>query len=247
MNADVGEGGGTQPSTTEKELMRYLSSVNVACGFHAGSPRMMWETVAEALANKVCIGAHPGYPDRENFGRVSMPVSGEELCALLAYQVGALKSMVEAQGQKLSHVKPHGALYNDLAVDYSKAALVANTLKNIDGNLIFVGLANSHMIAAAKDAGLKTREEVFADRAYTDSGLLVPRSIPGAVLQKAEHGIANVLEMVEKGELTSIDGKKIKVNAETVCVHGDHENALAFAQLLHDSLTKKGIRICAGT
>lgn len=245
INADLGEGAGTEISTMEKELMQYISSANIACGYHAGSPLIMQKTIQLAIKMGLAIGAHPGYPDRKNFGRVSMELTNDELAAIVIYQVGALKTMVEAQGGKLHHVKPHGALYNDMAGNYQKAMVVAEAIKNVDKNLVFVGLANSDMIAAATDIGLLTVQEVFADRAYTDSGSLVSRTEHGAVLEDAEQGMKQVKNMVEAGYLQSISGNKVFIKADTVCVHGDNVKALDFVKLLHQTLTKSGIKIKA--
>lgn len=245
INADVGEGESTSLAKAEKELMKYVSSINIACGFHAGSPVLMMETVICALKNQVAIGAHPGYPDREGFGRHSMAVSNEELFALVIYQVGALKAMVEARGGTLHHVKPHGALYNDLAKNFQKALVVAEAIKKVDKKLIFVGLANSDMIAAGKKAGLTTMEEIFADRGYNEHGSLLPRTQPGAVFNNAPQGVLQVKTLVNDGYLTSVKGTKLFLNAETICVHGDNSKALEFVRLIHETLTNKGIKIKA--
>lgn len=243
INADLGESRSTHLSATEKELMKYISSVNIACGVHAGSPLMMVETVKYAIKNHIAIGAHPGYPDLEGFGRVSMDISDDELAAIVVYQIGALRSIVEAHGGRLRHVKPHGAMYNDIANNYDKAMVVAEAIKRVDKNLIFIGLANSQMVAASKASGLQTLEEVFADRAYLESGLLVPRTEPGAVLSSATKGIEQVMHMVLDNYLLASSGKKISISANTVCVHGDNEKAIEFAKLLHQALLNSGIKI----
>lgn len=245
INADVGEGSGNSVSGTDMELMKYISSVNIACGYHAGCALLMNETVKSALKNNISIGAHPSYPDIENFGRKSMTLADEELEAIILYQVGALKTMVEAQGGKLHHVKPHGALYNDMAKDRHTATIVAKAIKKVDAKLILVGMANSVTIEVAKTVGLHSIEEVFADRTYLDSGLLVPRSHKNAVLHKAEEGIAQVKNMVTNGYLTSICGKQININADTICVHGDNPEAVNFAKLLHDELNTMNVDIKA--
>lgn len=245
VNADLGEGSFPDSLIKDVELMKYITSVNIACGMHAGNPFIMRETVKNALELTVSIGAHPGYDDPKNFGRKSMSLSKEELEASIYYQVGALKTIVEAQGGKLRHVKPHGALYNDMANDYEKAMIVAYAIQKVDASLIFVGLANSVMMEAGKEMGLVTVHEVFADRAYLNSGLLVPRSDHGAVLHNPETGIRQVKNMVLDGFVTSIKGKEIKIQADTVCVHGDNPDALDFVKLLHAELRKEKVELKA--
>lgn len=245
INADLGEGANLDSTKQDVELMNYITSANIACGQHAGNYSIMRETVKNALEMGVAVGAHPGYADRKNFGRKSISLSNDELEALIKDQVLALKTIVETQGGKLKHIKPHGALYNDLAKNYDSALIVAAAIKKIDSALIFVGLANSNMINAAQKVGLSFAREVFADRAYLDSGLLVPRSSKGAVLHKPELGIAQVKNMIFNKMATSINGKKISIEVDTVCIHGDNAKALDFARLLNSELRKEHVALKA--
>lgn len=243
LNADLGESFGAYSIGNDAEIMKYISSANIACGFHAGDPLVMAKTIQLAILNNVAIGAHPGYPDIQGFGRRSMNLSEEELFASVLYQVGALKSMVEAYGARLKHVKPHGALYNDVAKDYKKASCVAEAIYQIDPNLIFVGLANSEMLQAARDKGLRVASEVFADRAYTDEGFLVPRNQANSVFQETETCLDQVNQMLTEGSVQSISGKRIPIQADTVCVHGDSIHALDLVKALTNFCHQKGIEI----
>ena len=191
LNADLGEGG-----SSDRALLQLVSSANIACGFHAGDAEMMLQSVRWAKAYGVAIGAHPSFPDRENFGRSAMQLPPETLYAQIIYQVGALKSLAESEGQSLVHVKPHGMLYNQAAADAGLADTIARAVKAVDAGLIVVGLANSESIRAAAHHGLKTREEVFADRGYLSSGALVPRGQPGALIEEEAQAIDQTLMMV---------------------------------------------------
>ncbi len=217
LNADLGEGG-----SSDRALLQLVSSANIACGFHAGDAEMMLQSVRWAKAFGVAIGAHPSFPDRENFGRSAMQLPPETLYAQIIYQVGALKSLAESEGQSLVHVKPHGMLYNQAAA---------------------VGLANSESIRAAAHHGLKTREEVFADRGYLSSGALVPRGQPGALIEEEAQAIDQTLMMVQQGRVKSVSGEWVAVNAQTVCVHGDGAHALQFAQRLRASFANNNIAV----
>ncbi len=227
LNADLGEG-----CDSDQALLQLVTSANIACGFHAGDAQTMLQSVRWALASGVAIGAHPSFPDRKNFGRTAMQLPPETVYAQLIYQVGALKAIAESEGGKLAHVKPHGMLYNQAACDPQLADAIARAVKAVDAQLMVMGLANSALIHAARRNGLLTREEVFADRAYQSDGTLVPRSQSGAMIDSDEKAIAQTLGMVQNGNVQSIDGHRVEVNAESVCLHGDGAHALNFARRL---------------
>jgi UPF0271 protein len=238
INSDLGESFGN-----DSEVMKYITSANIACGFHAGDPLLIERTIKLALENNVSIGAHPGYPDFAGFGRRSMKISVDELRSLILYQVGALKSMTEALGGKLNHVKLHGALYNDLAINYNMALVACKAIYSISPVLIFVGLANSEMIKAAKDVGLKVANEAFADRAYNDDGTLVPRSQNDAVINDQNICLNQIHQLVTERTIKTISGKIIKMQADTICVHGDNDHAVEFVKALNQFLKDKGIEL----
>ncbi|MDU6432431.1 MAG: 5-oxoprolinase subunit PxpA [Pantoea sp.] len=238
LNADLGEGSGS-----DRALLQLVSSANIACGFHAGDAETMLQSVRWAKAFGVAIGAHPSFPDRENFGRTAMQLPPETVYAQMIYQIGALKSLAESEGETLVHVKPHGMLYNQAAADPALADAIARAVKAVDARLILVGLAGSESVRAAVHHGLRTREEVFADRGYLSSGALVPRSQPGAMIEEEERAIQQTLSMVKEGKVESISGELIAVNAQTVCLHGDGAHALLFAQRLRDRFAAEGIAV----
>ncbi len=216
LNADLGEGCGN-----DALLMPLISSANIACGFHAGDAQTMRESVRLALAHGVAIGAHPGFADRENFGRTAMQLPPETIYAETLYQVGALAAIARAEGGRLAHVKPHGMLYNQAAKDAALADAIAQAVKDFDASLILVGLAGSELIRAGARYELTTREEVFADRGYLADGALVPRSEPGALIEDDDEAVSRTLMMVQEGRVRSRDGAWATVNAQTVCLHGD--------------------------
>ncbi|MDK2633306.1 5-oxoprolinase subunit PxpA [Pantoea stewartii subsp. indologenes] len=238
LNADLGEG-----SSSDRALLQLVSSANIACGFHAGDAQMMLQAIRWASEFGVAIGAHPSFPDRENFGRSTMQLPPETVYAQIIYQVGALKSLAESEGQSLVHVKPHGMLYNQAAADATLAEAIVRAVKAVDARLIMVGLANSELIRAAAHHGLKTREEVFADRGYLSSGALVPRGQPGALIEEEDQAIQQTLMMVRQGQVISVTGEAVQVNAETVCLHGDGAHALTFAQRLRASFASHAITV----
>ncbi|BBS36278.1 5-oxoprolinase subunit PxpA [Enterobacter cloacae complex sp. 2024EL-00215] len=240
LNADLGEGG-----SADAELMTLVSSVNIACGFHAGDAQTMLTSVRNAIKNGVAIGAHPGFPDRENFGRTAMVLPPETVYAQTLYQTGALEAIVRAQQGVLRHVKPHGMLYNQAAKDPVLADAIARAVRDCDPQLILVGLAGSELIRAGQRLGLATRQEVFADRGYQADGSLVPRTQPGALITDEEQALAQTLEMVRTGQVIAIDGTSAKVQADTVCLHGDGEHALRFARRLRAAFAEHGILVSA--
>lgn len=238
LNADLGEGSGS-----DRALLQLVSSANIACGFHAGDAQTMLQSVRWAKEFRVAIGAHPSFPDRENFGRTAMQLPPETVYAQMIYQIGALKSLAESEGERLVHVKPHGMLYNQAAADATLADAIARAVKAVDATLILVGLAGSESVRAAAHYGLRTREEVFADRGYLSSGALMPRSQPGAMIEEEDRAIAQTLTMVKEGKVKSISGDWVAVNAQTVCLHGDGAHALLFAQRLRDLFAAEQIAV----
>lgn len=240
LNADLGEG-----APDDAELLAFVSSVNIACGWHAGDARLMQVTVEAALARGVAIGAHPSYPDRENFGRSEMQLSPADVRADLIYQIGALDALVKAQGGRLHHVKPHGALYNQAARDPALADAIATAVLDVDPTLALYGLAGSELLRAAERAGLRAVAEVFADRGYRADGSLVPRSRPGALILDVDEAVARTLRMVREGVVQAISGETIPLRADTLCLHGDGPHALAFACAIHAALGQAGIQIRA--
>ena len=240
LNADVGEG-----CNSDAELLTLVSSANIACGFHAGDALMMLACVRESIKNGVAVGAHPSFPARDNFGRTAMQLPPETVYAQTLYQVGALAAIVQAEGGLLRHVKPHGMLYNQAATDSVLADAIARAVLAVNPALILVGLAGSELIRAGERLGLPTRQEVFADRGYQASGQLVPRSQPGALIANEEQALAQTLEMIQRGRVRSIEGQWTSVNAQTVCLHGDGEHALAFARRLRAAFAAQGIIVQA--
>ena len=240
LNADLGEG-----CASDAELLTLVSSANIACGFHAGDAQTMQASVREAVKNGVAIGAHPGFPDRENFGRTAMQLPPETVYAQTLYQIGALAAITHAEGGVMRHVKPHGMLYNQAAKDPQLADAIAKAVHACDPALILVGLAGSELIRAGKHYGLTTRQEVFADRGYQADGSLVPRSQPGALIEDEEQSLAQTLEMVQNGRVKSITGEWTPVEAQTVCLHGDGEHALAFARHHRAAFLERGIAVQA--
>ena len=240
LNADLGEGG-----SADAELMTLVSSVNIACGFHAGDAQTMLTSVRHAIKNGVAIGAHPGFPDRENFGRTAMTLPPETVYAQTLYQIGALEAIVRSQQGVLRHVKPHGMLYNQAAKEPALADAIARAVRDANPQLILAGLAGSELIRAGQRYGLITRQEVFADRGYQPDGTLVPRHQPGALITDEEKALEQTLEMVRDGRVKTCDGSRAQVQADTVCLHGDGEHALLFARRLRAAFAAQGILVSA--
>ena len=241
LNCDLGESFGAYAMGNDESIMPYISSANIACGFHAGDPLVMAKTIQLALQHGVSIGAHPGFPDLAGFGRRKMQMSPAELHAAILYQAGALKSMTEAFGGTLQHVKPHGALYNTAAVNFEVAKTIAEAVKKLDGSLILVCPAHSEMEHAAKSIDLPVASEVFADRAYNDDGTLVSRNIPGAVIHDPAELNERVLRFIKEQVVVSISGKLIPIQADTICLHGDNSMALQFVKNLSLIFQKEGV------
>lgn len=240
LNSDLGESFGPWKMGSDAAMLRIVNSANVACGFHAGDPSVMLQTAGLAKENGVSIGAHPGYPDLQGFGRRRMDMPLGELEAMLIYQIGALDACARAQGVRVTHVKPHGALSNVACAERKVADAVARAVRRLDPSLILLAPAASELIAAGREQGLPVVEEIFADRAYLDDGNLVPRSQPGAMIHGAEASLQHVMRMVEEQALISITGKRIPVNPQSICVHGDNADAVATAQVIREGLIKAG-------
>lgn len=242
LNCDLGEGCGN-----DAELMRYISSANIACGFHAGDARTMRQTAEIAIEHNVAVGAHPGYRDKENFGRRSMTLSVEEVFELVVQQIESLTEICSSLNCSIHHVKPHGALYNQAATDKDLAAAIAQAIGSVDDNLILYGLSGSLLISQAEAAGLKTASEVFADRTYRSDGTLTPRTEPNALITNVQRSIDQVLQMVETETVTTTDGVTIPIKAETVCLHGDGVHAVQFAKAVREALLTSGVKVASGT
>jgi UPF0271 protein len=245
LNCDMGESFGAWKMGNDAELMDYVSSVNIACGFHAGDPTTMRRTVETAVEKGIAIGAHPGYPDLQGFGRRDMALSPTEVADIVLYQVSALKGICEASGARLNHVKPHGALYNRAVKDARVAAAIAHAVKQLDPDLVLYGLPGSLSISEAENIGLRTASEVFADRAYSPDATLVPRSQPNALINDVETACRQVLQMVRSQTVTAANGETIPIRAETICVHGDGPHALEFAKAIRTALLDNSISIKA--
>lgn len=245
INCDMGEAFGNYAMPQDDLLMDHVSSINIACGFHAGDPAVMEETVNRAMKGQVAIGAHPGLPDLQGFGRRRMDVSTREVYQLTLYQIGALYGFVRAAGGKLHHVKPHGALYNMAAKEAQLASAIAQAVYDFDADLYLYGLADSALIHAAQTIGLKTASEAFADRTYQNNGSLTPRTQEGAIISNEELLIAQVLSIVKRKEISTVHHKTLPIQADTICIHGDHPQALAFSAIIKSSLLREGISIKA--
>jgi UPF0271 protein len=243
LNCDMGESFGAWRMGADAELMNYVSSVNIACGFHAGDASVMRETVEKAIEKNLAIGAHPSFPDLQGFGRRAMQMSADEIFDIVLYQVSALKGICEAFGARLHHVKPHGELYNQAARDAAIAASIVKAVKAIDENLIFYGLSNSFLIDEAEKHGLKTASEVFADRSYRADGSLTPRTEPNALITDTKQAVSQVLQMIVERSVTTTSGETIPIAAETICIHGDGANALSFARTIREKLIENDIEI----
>jgi UPF0271 protein len=245
LNCDMGESFGPWRMGRDTVLMDHVTSVNIACGFHAGDPTTIRKTVAAAIEKGVAIGAHPGYPDLQGFGRRNMRFEPSEIYDLVLYQVAALKGICESLDGNLHHVKPHGALYNQAGLDSEMAAAIAKAVRAIDPTLILYGGSGSALVREAEKYGLVTASEVFADRTYQPDGSLTPRTGPDALITDENTSVAQALEMVTRGSVTALTGDVINVRAETICVHGDSEHALEFAVALRKAFADHGIDVKA--
>lgn len=245
LNCDLGESFGAYTIGNDAAILDYVTSANIACGFHAGDPTVMQKTVELALAKNVKIGAHPGLPDLVGFGRRNMNLAPDEAKNIVIYQIGALQAFTTALGGRVEHVKAHGALYNMAAKDARLAQAIAEAVYAVDANLVLYGLAESELIAAGKRVGLKTANEVFADRTYQQDGTLTPRSKPHAMIETDAEAVRQVMTMVKDGYVNTQQQTSFTVEAHTVCIHGDGAQALPFAKYIHETLTNNQINVAA--
>lgn len=245
LNCDMGESFGAYRMGNDEAILAYITSANIACGFHAGDPATMRKTVQMALQHDVKIGAHPGLPDLQGFGRRNMAVSPEEAYEMVVYQVGALQGFVQSEGGVMQHVKPHGALYNMAATKPDLARAIAEAVYRVNPELYLVGLAGSHLIEQAEKTGLRTKSEVFADRTYQQDGTLTPRSQPDALITDDEEAVQQVIRMIKESKVLTRQGSEITIKAETVCIHGDGLHALTFARRIREELERSGIHVKA--
>lgn len=238
LNCDMGESTSlfSYDVNLDLELLKIVSSINIACGFHAGDPGTMQTLVSEALVKDVAVGAHPSYEDRENFGRKSMRLSSQEIYNLIIYQCSALSGFLTVRGKRLHHVKPHGALYNDAAKEPELAKTICQAVADLEPGIQFYGLAGSCMKEAAVSCGLQYVSEVFADRSYQDDGSLTPRSVPGAMIENAADCLRQIRRMVVHKSVKTITGKSIGIEADTICIHSDGARALELANAISAEL-----------
>ncbi|WP_375435443.1 LamB/YcsF family protein [uncultured Hymenobacter sp.] len=246
LNCDMGESFGAYSLGHDEAILPFVTSANIACGFHAADPATMKRTVRLALQHQVALGAHPGLPDLVGFGRREMAVSAEEVYDMTVYQLGALQAFVRAEGGTLHHVKPHGALYNMAAVNPALAEAIAEAVYRVHPEACLYGLAGSALISAGQKLGLATAHEVFADRTYQPNGTLTPRRQPNALITDATAAINQVVRMVKEGQVQALSGETVAIQADTVCLHGDGAHALEFAQQIRAALQQQGISVQVG-
>lgn len=244
LNSDLGESFGNYKISGDAEIIKLVSSANIACGCHAGDPVVMNETVMRVKESSASGGAHPGYPDMQGFGRRSMALTTKEVSAYVTYQVGALMAFFNKHGVKMQHVKPHGALYNTAGKDIEIARAVVEGVRAVDPDLILMGLAGSKLIEAGRDAGMRVAQEVFADRAYEEDGSLRARTFDDAVIHDEDEAVARTVRMIKEGKIRAVSGKDISIQADSVCVHGDGAKALEFVRKIRAEFEKQGIEIC---
>lgn len=245
LNCDLGERAEPDRLTLEERMMPLVTSVSIACGFHAGNQDLMRRMILLARSHGVAAGAHPGFRDADGFGRRELNVTPEQVENLVAYQVGALAGIAALEGARLAHVKPHGALYNMAARDRTLAEAVARAVATVDRRLILFGLAGSMLVQTGRDLGLSVAEEAFVDRAYHSDGSLVPRSRAGAVIHDDREVIERARRLVLEGTVASLDGPLLRLRADTICLHGDTTGADRLAGLVRQELSKAGVRFLA--
>ena len=243
INCDMGESFGDWTLGSDEALMELISSANIACGFHAGDASIMRKTASLAMQKGVAIGAHPGFPDLQGFGRRNMHFTPQEVYDLCIYQIGAMLGTVKALGGNLHHVKPHGALYNMAAKDANLAKAIAQATKDIQADLVLYGLSGSHLITEAEKIGVKTASEVFADRTYQNDGSLTPRSQSNAMIADTTIAVDQVIMMIKKKVVISTEGIEVPIQAGTVCIHGDGKHAVAFAKALKNKVYSEGLTV----
>jgi 5-oxoprolinase (ATP-hydrolysing) subunit A len=247
LNCDMGESFGTWTMGQDAQVMPWISSANIACGFHAGDFSTMRQTVLLAKAHSVAIGAHVSLPDLQGFGRREMRISADEAYAMTLYQIGALSAFALAEATRIAHVKPHGALYNMAAKDAALADGIARAVRDFDPELILFGLAASLLPKAGATIGLRTAHEAFADRRYEDDGSLTPRCEADAVIHDIDTAVAQAMRIVTDGTVQTRSGRILQIQADSICVHGDRPDAAKFAQSLHQAFETKGMRVNASS
>jgi UPF0271 protein len=240
LNSDLGEGAGH-----DNEILDLVSSANIACGFHAGDPASIFATIQAALERGVSLGAHPSFPDRENFGRTEMTMPPVAVYSIVAYQIGGFHALARAAGGRMNHVKAHGALYNMAARDRALADAIVNAVFALDPKLILFAPAGSHLDFAAIEVGLETASEVFADRNYLADGSLVPRARADAFVHDPLEAADRILRILGEGKVRAVDGSDVEISATTVCVHGDNPQAVAFVRKLRERLEAEDVLIAA--
>jgi len=245
LNCDMGESYGAWKMGADAGVMPFISSANIACGFHAGDPATIRTTVRLALDSGVAVGAHPSLPDLMGFGRRVMRISPQEMYDLVVYQAGAVEAFARVAGAKLHHVKCHGALYNMAVNDEALSEAMVRAVKDLGPEVILYALSGSKTLEAGKKSGIRVLGEVFGDRGYSDDGTLAPRDKPGGMIEDAEASVKQVLGMIEGGYVTSLAGKRVAVTADTLCLHGDQPGAVVFAQALRKVFSEKGITVVA--
>lgn len=243
LNCDVGESFGAYTIGSDAEILRHVTSANIACGFHAGDPATMRRTVRLAVENKVAIGAHPGLPDLVGFGRREMQVSAQEVYELVLYQVGALAAFARGAGTAVSHIKPHGALYNIATKDGGIAQAIAQATRDFDPTCVLVGQSGSQLIEAGRAAGLNTASEAFGDRTYQADGSLTPRHLPNALISDPSIAAERVMRMVLEGKIESQQGTDVPISTDTICIHGDSPGAADLAKAIRARLEQHGIKV----
>ncbi len=243
LNSDLGESYGAYTMGMDGEVLKYVTSANIACGFHAGDPLIMDKTVKLALENGAMLGAHPGYPDLLGFGRRNLDITKEEAKAYMLYQLGALEAFAKANNTTLQHVKLHGAFYNTTSVNEKLAEGIVEGLLEYDRNIILLALSGCLLAKMAEERGLKVAHEVFADRAYNTDGTLVNRKLPGAMIHDEALALERIKMMVKEKKVQAIDGSFISIKADSICVHGDNPKAVEFVKFIKESLEKEGIEI----
>jgi UPF0271 protein len=241
LNSDLGESFGRYTIGCDEQVVPLVTSINAACGFHAGDPLVMKKTIQLAGQAGVSVGAHPGFDDLQGFGRRNMNLSYEELQACVLYQLGALDAFVKAEGLRLAHVKPHGAMYNMAARDSKMAEAICSAVQAYDPELIILAQESGQLYQTARRMGLRAAAEVFADRAYEEDGTLVARSKPGSMTTDPDDALTRVIRMIKEGKVTAITGRDIDVRADSVCVHGDGESALEFIRRIREQCEKESI------
>ncbi len=245
LNCDMGESYGAWKMGADAEVMPFITSANIACGFHAGDPATIRKTVRLAVDRGVAIGAHPSLPDLMGFGRRVMRISPQDMYDLVIYQAGAVEAFARAAGAKLHHVKCHGALYNMAATDEGLSEAMANAVRDLGGDVKLYALSNSLMMKIAKKQNIPVFGEVFADRGYSDDGTLALRDKPGGMIEDPAASVKQVLAMIEEGTVVSLNGKRVPVAADTLCLHGDQPGAVTFARALRKVFAEKGIAVAA--